>query len=36
LTHAIDEMVAKRLMIREDATANVARLVQAGSAAGLK
>ena len=36
VTHAIDEMVAKRLMLQEDAKANIARLVQAGSAAGLK
>jgi hypothetical protein len=36
VTHAIDELVAKRLMLQEDAQANVARLVQAGRAAGLK
>ena len=35
VTDAVDEMVAKRLMLKEDADANVARLVQAGRATGV-
>ena len=35
VTHAVDEMVAKRLMLKEDADANVARLVQAGRSTGV-
>jgi hypothetical protein len=35
VTQAVDEMVAKRLMLKEDADPNVARLVQAGRATGV-
>jgi hypothetical protein len=35
VTRAVDDMVAKRLMLKEDADANVARLVQAGRATGV-
>jgi hypothetical protein len=35
VTQAVDEMVAKRLMLKEDVEANVARLIQAGRATGV-
>ncbi len=35
VTDAVNEMIAKRLMLKEDAEANVARLVQAGRATGV-
>jgi hypothetical protein len=35
VTRAVDEMVARRLMLKEDVEANVARLVQAGRATGV-
>ena len=35
-TKAIDDMVARRFMLREDVDSNVTRLTQAGRAAGLK
>jgi len=35
-TKAIDDMVAKRFMLKEDVDSNVTRLTQAGRAAGLK
>ena len=35
VTRAVDEMVAKRLMLKEDVEANLARLIQAGRATGV-
>jgi hypothetical protein len=35
VTRAVDDMVATRLMLKEDAEASVARLIQAGRATGV-
>jgi hypothetical protein len=34
-TKAVNDLVAKRLMLKEDADANIARLIQAGRATGV-